>query len=143
MKATGQCQCGAKKFTVETDDYHAYYCHCRMCQRAVGNIFATFVNLPKNAVRWSGEEPDIYHSSKIAQRGYCATCGTPLTFAFPDSDRMDITVGSFDDPSLFTPQSHFGVESRIMSWHKPDGLPEKRTEDSEAVMERWRRAETL
>lgn len=140
MKLMGGCQCGAKRFGLNTQAYEAYYCHCRMCQRAVGNVFAAFVNVAKADLTWEKSGPDIYHSSKIAERGFCAQCGTPLSFSFPDLDRMDLMVGAFDDPSIFKPTSHFGVEGRLAAWHGPDGLPEKRVEDSGAIVARWEKA---
>src|SRR3546814_13149587 len=86
-----------------------------MCQRAVGNIFASFVNLPKADVRWTTREPDYYASTMFARRGFCSACGTPLTFDYPDSDVIDLTLGAFDHPSLFTFKHPFGVGSRVES----------------------------
>src|SRR3546814_3358076 len=99
---TGGCQCGQVRFEAKPPELSAYFCHCRMCQRAVGNIFASFVNLPKADVRWTTREPDYYASTMFARRGFCSACGTPLTFDYPDSDVIDLTLGAFDDPSLFT-----------------------------------------
>src|SRR3546814_15114654 len=100
-----------------------------MCQRAVGNIFASFVNLPKADVRWTTREPDYYASTMFARRGFCSACGTPLTFDYPDSDVIDLTLGAFDDPSLFTFKHHFGVESRVEAFRHTEGFPEYRTTD--------------
>src|SRR3546814_13409835 len=73
-------------------------------------LFRAFVNLPKADVRWTTREPDYYASTMFARRGFCSACGTPLTFDYPDSDVIDLTLGAFDDPSLFTFKHHFGVE---------------------------------
>ncbi|MEX6723750.1 GFA family protein [Parapedomonas caeni] len=140
MILTGGCQCGAKRYRVETESPEAYYCHCRMCQKAVGNVFAAFVNVPKAAVDWATLGPDLYHSSRLAERGFCARCGTPLSFAFPDSDRMDLTIGSLDDPVAVHPSSHFGIESRVPGWSHEDGLPGKRVDDSPEIVARWEAA---
>jgi hypothetical protein len=53
---------------------------------------------------------------------------------------MDLTVASFDDPSGFTPHSHFGAESMHRAWLNTDGLPETRSEDYAALQERWKKA---
>jgi len=42
----GGCQCRAHRYTVRLDKPEGYFCHCRMCQQAFGNIFAAFVNVP-------------------------------------------------------------------------------------------------
>ncbi len=73
-------------------------------------------------------------------RGFCGQCGTPLTFEYLASDHLDLSVGSFDDPSALKPVSHFAVETRVATWHVPDGLPEQRFDQSERINERWRDA---
>ncbi|MGZ8347640.1 MAG: GFA family protein, partial [Allosphingosinicella sp.] len=90
-------------------------------------------------VAWSGE-PDWYASSPIASRPYCRECGTSLGFAHPDSDKMDLTVGSFDDPSRFRPTSHFGAESMHRAWLNTDGLPEMRADEYQPLIDRWVKA---
>ena len=98
---SGGCQCGRVRYEADLENDDAYWCHCRMCQKATGGIAAAFVQAPEGAVRWL-TEPDWYESSAIAHRPFCAQCGTPLGFAFLDGKgRTDLTVGSFDDPSAF------------------------------------------
>jgi len=136
---TGGCACGKVRYAADIDNDEAYLCHCRMCQRASGGVSIAFKNLPKATVSWE-REPDYYHSSPIARRGYCASCGTSLTFEFPDNDRMDLTVGSFDDAGYFRPTQHFGVEHIHRQWLNTEGLPESRTTDNKRVVERWMKA---
>jgi hypothetical protein len=135
----GGCQCGAVRFTARLESLDAYFCHCRMCQRAFGNVFATYVNLPKADVSWNGA-PSYFASSKIARRGFCAKCGTPLTFEYHESARMDLAAGAFDDPTRFKPVMQVGVESRIASFMHADGLPEKRIADFEHIGKKWKAA---
>ena len=137
---TGGCQCGAVRYTARPTSDEAYYCHCRMCQRAFGNIFATFVYLPRANVTWEGREPDRFASSKIARRGFCSRCGTPLTFEYNDSEKMDISVGSLDDPGVMRPVMPVGVDGRVASFAHADGLPEKRVEDFEHIVNKWKAA---
>ena len=47
--------------------------------------------------------PVAYASSKIARRGFCGGCGTPLTFEYLDSPRMDLSLGSLDEPGRLRP----------------------------------------
>ncbi len=136
MEMAGGCACGRIRYraTIENDD--AYLCHCRMCQRATGGVSVAFKGVRKADVSWQAE-PDWYVSSPIARRPYCRDCGTSLGFAFPDSDHMDLTIGSFDDPSRFRPAHHFGAESLHRAWLNTEGLPEYRTEDHKPVVDRW------
>ena len=136
----GGCLCGAVRFEARPAKREGYYCHCRMCQLAVGGTRATFINLRKDEMRWLATEPRWYASSKLARRGFCGACGTPLSFEYLDSERMDLTVGAFDDPSALTPVSHFAIESRVANWHAEDGLPGERLDTSERLSARWKKA---
>jgi len=137
---TGRCLCGKVRYEASPDHREGYYCHCRMCQLAFGNTRAAFFNLRKSEVRWIGETPVFYASSKIARRGFCGRCGTPLTFEFLDSERMDLSIGSLDNPSQMKPVTHVAVETRIGPWHCDDGLPGERLDAQEKIMQRWRDA---
>ena len=136
----GGCLCGRVRYEATPTHRDGYYCHCRMCQLAFGNTRAAYINLRKNELRWLNGPPSYYASSKIARRGFCGRCGTPLSFEFLDSERMDLAVGSLDQPSLLRPTEHFAVESRIAGWHVDDGLPGKRLDGIEAIQQRWRDA---
>ena len=134
---TGGCQCGRMRYAVEIADDDAYLCHCRMCQRATGGVAAAFKNVPRSALTWE-REPDYYASSPIARRGFCRSCGTPLSFEYVDgSPNIDLTIGSFDDPDRFKPTMHFSIESRHAAWLDTSGLPGKRTDEHKPLVERW------
>ena len=132
----GGCMCGKIRYAAEIENDEAYLCHCRMCQRASGNISLAMKNVKKANVRWE-REPDYYASSPIARRGFCSTCGSSLTFEFPDSENMDLIVGSFDDPSRFRPKHHFGAESMHRAWLNTEGLKEIRTEEHQKLVDKW------
>jgi hypothetical protein len=136
----GGCACGRIRYTVTGEPEEAYLCHCRMCQRATGSVSIAFTTFPLEAIRWE-TEPDWYDSSPIARRPFCSTCGTSLGFEFKqDSKRMDLTVGSFDDPSPFKPKHHFGAEGIQRAWINTEGLPEYRTDQYKALVENWLKA---
>jgi hypothetical protein len=138
---TGGCACGAKRFSAEVGDEKAYLCHCRMCQRASGNVSLALITLPQAAIRWEGEQPDWYGSSPIAERPFCSKCGSSLGFRYREgSDKMDLTVASFDDVTPFRPHYHFGAESMHRSWLDTSGLPETRSDEYPALQERWAKA---
>ena len=54
-----------------------------------------------------------FASSDIAERGFCAECGTPLTYRGLGSERISVTLGSLDDPDAVEPETQLGVESRL------------------------------
>jgi hypothetical protein len=135
-QVTGGCACGRIRYAVTIADDDAYLCHCRMCQRSTGGVSIAFKNVRKADLTWESE-PDWYRSSPIARRPFCRECGTPLGFAFPDGENIDLTVGSFDDPSRFRPTQHFGVESMHRAWLNTEGLPETRADEFKPVVDRW------
>ena len=136
----GGCQCGEVRYRARAKSHDAYYCHCTMCQRAVGNVFAAFVNVKKKDVEWLTAPPKRYAASKIAERGFCGACGTPLTFEYHESENLDLTVGSLDAPGAMKPVAHFAIESRLASFHREDGLPGKRLDEVKHIAEKWKKA---
>ncbi|MGL5839545.1 MAG: GFA family protein [Sphingorhabdus sp.] len=139
MKLEGGCQCARIRYSVEIDDFEAYLCHCRMCQRATGGVSIAFKNVDKAKLSWS-RVPEYYSSSPIARRPFCRECGTPLGFEYPDHTQCDLTVGSFDDPHHFIPVAHFGVESMHEAWIDTSTLPRERADEYEKLITRWRDA---
>lgn len=115
MSITGGCQCGAVRYALDVDALeNCHVCHCRMCQRATGGVFAALAGAPKTAVRWTSGAPSFFASSDIAKRGFCNACGTPLSFAYDQLEaRFYVTIGSLDDPAAAAIVMQYGVESRI------------------------------
>lgn len=136
----GGCACGRIRFTATNPDLAAYLCHCRMCQRASGNVSLALCNVLQADVVWT-TEPDWYDSSVIAQRSFCATCGTSLGFRYrAGSEKMDLTVAAFDDPSGFVPTSHFGAEGIHEAWLNTSALSRQRCEEYAQLQQRWAEA---
>jgi hypothetical protein len=125
---SGGCQCGAVRYEASTQPNDVSYCHCRMCQKAFGAPFAILAQVRRTDIQFVKEAPSIYRSSSLAERGFCSHCGTPLTFAYNDSDWISVSIGSLDEPERFPPNQHYGVESLIHWLHLQDDLPRHTTE---------------
>ena len=137
---TGGCACSAVRYSAVIADDEAYLCHCRMCQRASGNVSLAMKNVEQADVAWDGE-PDWYESSAIAERPFCSRCGTSLGFRYKDgTTKMDLTVASFDDPSRFRPASHFGAESIHEAWLDTSDLKRMRSDEYMPLVERWEKS---
>ncbi|WP_298333408.1 GFA family protein [Asticcacaulis sp.] len=129
---TGGCQCGAVRFRVEGELGHASICHCRMCQKAYGNVFAPLVSVREATLTWTKAEPKRFQSSNLVQRGFCPDCGTPLTYEAPDG--VALSIAAFDDPADIAPVIQFGIEGRLPWVNGLHALPERTTlEDIEAA----------
>ncbi len=113
VTVTGGCQCGAVRYRATALLDNAHICHCRMCQKAVGGPFAALVAAPDDAMEWTRGAPAVFASSEHVERGFCASCGTPLFYHGLTSGRTNLTIGSLDDPSAFPPLSQMGTESRV------------------------------
>lgn len=113
--ASGGCQCGAVRYHINSVTDTSHICHCRMCQKAVGNFFAALFGVPKDALIWTRGEPARFMSSENVARGFCAKCGTPLFYDYVISDNLALTTGSLDDPAQFPPKDQFGLEA-VMPW---------------------------
>ena len=79
-------------------------------------------------------------SWRLATRPFCRDCGTPLGFAFNESERIDLTVGSFDDPAAFYPTANFGIESKHAAWEDTSHLPGHKVVETASVIQRWSEA---
>ena len=56
-------------------------------------------------MRWLTTAPSFHASSPGVKRGFCAQCGTPLTYAGEKwPDETHVLIGAFDDPTGFSPR---------------------------------------
>lgn len=111
MSLSGGCQCGAVRFRVEGKPGRASICHCRMCQKAFAGPFGALVTVNLADLSWTRGRPAHFQSSDQVRRGFCASCGTPLTFDY-SIDRIDLAIFTFDDPSAVAPVVQLARESR-------------------------------
>jgi hypothetical protein len=125
----GGCQCGAVRYRVTARLRNPHICHCRMCQKAFGSYFAPLAAVQRQALEWTRGEPALYRSSEAAERGFCADCGTPLTFAYVDQAMICVSLGSLDDPAAVAPRRAYGLESKLPFFAELGALPGTRTEE--------------
>jgi hypothetical protein len=127
---TGGCQCGAVRYEITGPLRNPHICHCRMCQKAFGNLFAAFVSAKKSEIRWTRARPGVFKSSSIVERGFCPSCGTPLFVADTDREDVAVSIGSLDHPERISLESQYGIESRHPEFGRLHELPGSCTEDS-------------
>ncbi|HEV7267834.1 MAG TPA: GFA family protein [Falsiroseomonas sp.] len=129
--AAGGCLCGAVRFRVGLPSNWVAHCHCRMCQRAHGAAFVTWVSVERTrfAVEPGAEAALGWHeSSPDARRGFCRRCGSPMLFR---SDRwpgeMHVAAAALDDGPDRAPQVHAFWDAHV-AWTSADPDLPKRTE---------------
>jgi hypothetical protein len=126
---TGGCQCGAVRYALMSEPTHASICHCRMCQKAFGNYFASLTGVPRKDLVWTKGQLSVFKSSKAVERGFCTDCGTPLTYSYLENDRISVSIGSLDEPGRVTPEIQYGLESKLPAFEMLHTLPGERTGD--------------
>lgn len=131
VEYSGGCQCGAVRFHVTGTLVDASICHCRMCQKAFGAYYAPLVSTRGAALVWTRGTPARYQSSNLVARGFCAQCGTPLTYEAPDG--VALAAGAFEDPAALPPHIQYGVEGRLPFTDSLHALPARRTEQDIAA----------
>jgi hypothetical protein len=125
----GGCQCGAVRYQLTAAPKGGNVCHCRMCQKAGGAPFMAFTGVKNADLVFTRGALAKFSSSDIAERGFCAACGTPLTYQMKGSKRISVTIGSLDNPAIFGPAEQLGVESRLPWLATLANLPERTTGD--------------
>ena len=127
---TGGCQCGAVRYALFDEPFNPHLCHCRMCQKAFGSLFAPLVSVQLDRFAWTRGAPAIFASSPSVRRGFCANCGTPLSFHSDGTDRISVAIGSLDDPAKVPPDNQIGIEARVPWFADLHTLPERSTEQA-------------
>jgi hypothetical protein len=120
----GGCQCGAVRYRLIAEPTGANICHCRMCQKASGGAFMAFAGVQVSELVVTSGAIATFSSSDIAERGFCARCGTPLTYQGFGSGRVSVTLGSLDDPGAAEPEGQLGAESKVRWLDRSLNLPE-------------------
>ena len=66
-----------------------------------------------------------FRSSAEVSRGFCARCGTSLTYRHESrAGEIDVTLSTLDDPTLIPPRMHLWVEDRLPWVMIGDDLPQ-------------------
>jgi len=129
---SGGCQCGAVRWHATEIGDNPHVCYCRMCQKAMGNLFADLVRIKAEHLTWTRGAPSEFNSSDMAARGFCRDCGTPLYFRSLSGQNVSMTIGSFDEPHLVPILWQMGLEGRHPSFPLlPDAQPLGTTEEAE------------
>jgi hypothetical protein len=76
------------------------------------------------AMRFAQGNPATVRSSEHVLRGFCAACGSTLTYQDDRTpDEIDIATASLDDPETVPPRDHTFAEQRLSWMRVDDGLP--------------------
>ena len=114
--ASGRCQCGAVSYTIAALPVGMGQCHCKDCQRASGTGHMSLARFRREDVTIDGQTATFAtkaDSGNINTRHFCPTCGSRL---FSENSArpgiINVTAGSVDDNSWFSPQWVFYTKQR-------------------------------
>lgn len=125
MILSGGCCCGAVRYETAERVFHATTCHCPTCRKASGAPCVAWFSVPLADFKVISGEPAEYKSSLHVTRGFCAECGTQLTYQHDGyCAYIDVTLCSLDDPESTRPDDHTFVHHRLSWMVTNDGLPE-------------------
>jgi hypothetical protein len=90
-----------------------------MCQKAFAGFFAALVTA--HDLEWTRGTPKHFRSSNKVRRGFCAECGTPLTFE-PGS-AIEVAVAAFDNPAVVAPTIQLNPADKLPFYDGICSLP--------------------
>ncbi len=122
--ANGSCLCGTVKFSVSDKASGMSHCHCSMCRKIHGSLFATYYQ--SSELRYSQGEDAIenHESSTGFMRSFCKHCGSPLPEVSNDSAEVYVPAGLMDDDPGVRPAEHIFTESKADCYAITDSLPQ-------------------
>src|ERR1700746_1588051 len=113
MEINGGCVCGGTRYVVKSPAIALIHFHFMDCRRSAGAPYITWGSVPRvDLIVTMGEPRKIAHANRI--RSFAACCGTHLFFEdSKDSDMIDVTIASLDDPAPFAPQKAIFLEDKL------------------------------
>lgn len=110
-RMTGQCLCGAVKFTADNANVNMGTCHCDMCRKACSGPY--FAVECEDSVRFENEDNiGRYDSSEWGQRGFCTTCGSTLFYFLKPKSAYMMSAGLFDNQNDFVFDHQIFIEEK-------------------------------
>jgi hypothetical protein len=119
MKITGQCHCGAVRFTALVDTTRVLVCHCADCQIFSGGPFRAVLPVPVEQVELQGTPKQyvkVAASGNRRAQAFCGTCGTQLFATEADVPKtLNIRLGCVNERAQLQPAMQVWHDS-AMPW---------------------------
>jgi len=125
MRLSGECLCGAVRFTVEDAFRYALNCHCSQCRRSTGAAFKSFAGIERTKFRVvAGDDDLLIYGEADCHNAHCGTCGSFLYSVVQDGTYVHVNLGTLRDEPAIRPTAHIYVGSKA-PWHEiTDDLPQ-------------------
>ena len=121
----GGCLCGATRYRAIGEPYKISYCYCKWCCGATGAPVVSWNMYDDGQIEFIQGSPQKYASSAGVLRGFCAVCGTSLSYEgmWDDKPVQMVTTASLDDPEPHQPDRHANCNNKISWFDVADDLP--------------------
>ena len=118
----GSCLCGNVTFEVTGEVLRTSACHCTMCRKQSGHVWASGSVRPDDIsihgdVRW-------FRASEKAERGSCPACGSFLFWRPADLSDVAFALGAIDGPTGLVLDRHIFTAEKGDYYAIADGLPQ-------------------
>ena len=129
FKLTGGCRCGAVCYTINAPASETVHCHCSICRKLHGALFATFSAIPADAfhVDQGADALAVFESSPGNHRHFCKSGGCQIYVIMPDNPVPYVLTGALDGgahPSHADDKlRHVFVDSKVPWYELTDDLP--------------------
>jgi hypothetical protein len=125
-RINGACVCGAVRWSYDAPLTAMLHCHCSVCRKHHGTLFATFVAGSLDTFHWRAgtEKIATWQSSAQGRRSFCSVCGSKVPGVYHESRQVFMPAGALDGELGIRPQMHLFVGSRARSHQIHDGLPQ-------------------
>lgn len=122
---SGECLCGAIRYSVEDSFVYALNCHCSQCRKATGSAFKPFGGIERSKFSVvKGAENLMTFGDEHGHDAHCKLCGSLLYSLVREGQYVHVTLGTLiDDPSK-RPTAHIFVGSKAPWFTITDGLPQ-------------------
>ena len=121
----GGCLCAGVRYQASGTVSTLCFCHGASCRRASGAPMVSWGTFARANFRLTRGSLAEYRSSPAVTRGFCAACGTALTYRNDArAAEIDVTLATLDDPTLLAPQMHLWVGDKLPWVSIDDGRPQ-------------------
>jgi hypothetical protein len=102
------------------------HCHCSMCRKHHGAMFATLLGCRGDSLHWlSGEDQVVaYRSSNLGLRPFCRICGSTVPVVLPHMASAFVPAGNLEADPGMRPTLHMFASSAASWFPITDSLPQ-------------------
>lgn len=124
-RVVGHCLCGAVQWSYDAPFARMFHCHCTVCRKHHGSLFATTVAGPLGTFHWRGgtEKIGTWESSAQERRSFCTVCGSKVPRVEHGTQTVFMPAGALDGELGIRPQLHLFTASKPDWYLLADALP--------------------